>query len=1455
MNQRSNFFLISFVTILLLVTTCLAHLELVLFSNLPRFWSLPIQLILSLVLLVLLAHQVRVRSKLAQRTSISGFLGLDMSNPVSEVLDASPYGIVTTDDMGTLLYINPAACALLGYKRDELTGQNLAMLMPVEFAESHSHWMQAAPERGQSQVMGRGRELTCVHKNGNLVPVEVTINELRDGENRYFIGEIRDATISRRIEHEARLAKVSLRAMQQPMLWLTEQGQLHEMNEYAKTLLALRGISLPRLQAAVLAKIDSQAHWAELWERVEHSLQDDGVIELSSVALINEQQQQVFIDVSLFAVRSGQALFGLSLHDATERQVEKLQLKQYQAIFENSPDLVIAMTQDNKIALANEPAQATFPQLRHRGINASDALPENLTKILSGEGNQLFEDQSGHYMVSTFRLPSSFGLIAVLRDVTQIQEQQRVADKASQQLKDVVDHVPVAMAELDLQGKVTLHNQFWFTLTGARKQAHWLAENLAAAGDQLIPAWQAVTPEQAQHQQLRLTQRQGSEFYQTSITARVNEHGEAIGYLVTITDNTDAVLTNETLQCLLSIDNDKEQNLAIQETLEFGLQALNLDVAILSCIEGDHYEVKQSAGQGSPESGHVFELGETYCHTVINSQSIQSFYFAGNSRIANHPCYQKFGLESYIGAPIWVDGKIYGTLNFSGLSKRDNEFSEAERNVVRLLSQWLQGRLEKDQLQSKVQLQQAYFESVFRDAPDPMLLVDAEHTILQVNAALAALFESSPGQLAGQSVDGLVAKGETQASITKGRTGVIRQLKFQSIQGRQFDGEVITAKLINDEGNPLGFMAHIRDVSLRLKQEQDLIDAKAQAELANKAKSEFLATMSHEIRTPMNGVLGTAQLLASEPLSERQSEYVDTLLSSGRLLLSVINDILDFSKIEAGQMSVEHEPFDVHKLCQNTIKAFYPQAHSKNLQLSMHVEEQVPVWATGDELRLRQIITNLVGNALKFTSEGTVELDVYLASDGMTVFAVSDTGIGISESAQQRLFERFTQADSSTTRRFGGTGLGLTISLRLAQLMGGEIQVTSEEGEGSVFALRLPLNEHQSSAGESLEKVLNNKHVWIVDDNARNRKVLAGMAQRLGATTELFSGMGDIEQQLSGQPSRVDLILMDYLMPDQDGMDIITRLRAYKDFASVPTIIVSSLDTAEIRNFAEQQTNCEFQAKPIIIEKLAREAATLLGSGTKVPQLEQLSAQDDSEISMKVLLVEDNQANQLVADAVLQQMGIKPEVADNGQLALDKLESFVPDVVLMDCLMPVMDGFQASREIRRKQAHNQLPYFPIIALTANAGEADKKHCLAAGMDDFISKPFNFDQLKAVLKKWHHAKDSAVEDQAMDSNVELEINSAQLDTMKQLLGDNFQQLVDAAISVAESAIQALKESDQADAAAEAHRLKSTAANMGANGLAAMLKDVEHDGKSGALEEDKRTQAVQHIEAFITIMKEQ
>lgn len=1451
MGQRSNFFLISCVTVLLLVTTWLVNLELAVLSGLPRFWPVPIQLILSLVLLVLLAQRGRARSKAGQASSISGFLGLDMSNPVSEVLDSNPNGVVTTDDMGTILYINPAACDLLGYARDELTGQNLTIVMPAEWAVAHTGWMQAAPQRQQSQVMGRGRELTCIHKNGQLVPVEVTINELRGAENRYFIGEIRDVTISRRIEHEALLAKASLRAMQQPMLWLTEQGQLHEINEYANALLARREISLPRLQAAVLANINPDAHWEKLWQSVEDKLQDNGVIELPSVALVNEQQQPIFFDVSLFAVRSGQSLFGLSLHDATDRQVEKLKLQQYQAIFENSPDLIIAMTQDNKIALANEPAQVTFPQLVHLGIKVSEALPESLTKLLRGEGNYLFEWQASHYIVSTFKLPSSFGLIAVLRDVSQIHQQQRIADQAAQQLKDVVDHVPVAMAELDLQGKVALHNQFWLTLTGAGSEVHWLAENLAAVGDQLIPAWQAVTPKHAQHQQLRLMQHQGSEFYQTSITARVNDQGEAIGYLVTITDNTDAVLTNETLQCLLDIDTDQEQHLAIEDTLVFGLQSLNLDVAIVSCIKGDHYEVKQSAGQGSPEPGHVFELGETYCHTVINSQSMQSFYYAGNSRIANHPCYQKFGLETYIGSPIWVGGEIYGTLNFSGLSKRNRDFSEAERKVVRLLAQWIQSLLEKDQLQSQVQRQQAYFESVFRDAPDPMLLVDAQHNILQVNSAFSALFSVAPNQLEGQPVDTLTANETLQASITKGQTGVIRQLNFQSLKGRPFIGEVITAPLIGEAGDPLGYMAHIRDVSVRLDQEEALIKAKAQAEQANKAKSEFLATMSHEIRTPMNGVLGTAQLLASEPLSERQSEYVETLLSSGRLLLSVINDILDFSKIEAGQMSVEHEPFNLHKLCQNTIKAFYPQAHSKSLQLSMHVHDKVPMWAQGDELRLRQIVTNLVGNALKFTSEGTVELDVYPTDDGMTVFAVSDTGIGISEPSLQRLFERFTQADSSTTRKFGGTGLGLTISLRLAQLMGGDIQVTSEEGEGSVFALRLPLNEHQHSDKDSTEKVLENKHVWIVDDNARNRDVLAGMAHRLGASTELFRGMGDIEQHLANHPGRVDLILMDYLMPDHNGIDIITRLRSQSDYASVPAIIVSSLDTVEIRDFAEQQKNCDFLAKPIIIEKLAREAATLLGSGTKVPQVE--PAQDDSEISMKVLLVEDNQANQLVADAVLQQMGIKPEVADNGQLALDKLDSFVPDVVLMDCLMPVMDGFQASREIRRRQAQNQLPYFPIIALTANAGESDKKHCLAAGMDDFISKPFNFDQLKAVLKKWHHAKDSAVEDEAMDSNVELEINTAQLDTMKQLLGDNFQQLVDAAVSVAESAIEALKGADQADAAAEAHRLKSTAANMGANELAAMLKEVEHAGKSGTLEDANRTQAVQHIEAFITVMK--
>ncbi|WP_158583984.1 PAS domain S-box protein [Salinibius halmophilus] len=1418
-------------------------------------FSLLLAILAVLFLATATALYVRQRKLQNLQDSISGFFANDNRNPVTRVLDAAPNGVVTTTGDGTIVYANPATFDLFGYTADELIGENIAKLMPPEYARIHPQLMQDSKPGKHSSIMSRARQLTGLRSDGGQFPIEVTVNELLGDQQRYFVGEIRDLSVVRQAEQQAALAKASLAASQQAMMWLTVDGETFEINSFAQSLMRHYQVSLAQLQAAILAKIDPMLPWSELWRALSERLLSGQVMDLTAVDMPNGANIVVFFDVSIFAVSEGQGLIGLRLQDVTQREQESIKLKQYQAIFESSPDLVIALSPDGHVTLANEPAQVLFKALVHPNAKAENALPEKLFNLMQYEQNSVIDIDERSFGVSTFRyrVANSFGVIAVLRDMTEVKQQQRLVDHYLKRLRDVIDHVPVALAELSTSGEVKMHNSTWQSFTDTSEGQHWLAGALSIAKDELL---HALTPSLSDYsKQITLAQAPGKRYYNLSVTPRfTNDEAELVGYLLTMTDNTELVLTNEVLQALFEADVSAPEriDLAINNVLQQGLQALSMDMAIVANIDGDDYEVVHSAGPKAPPPETKFQLGETFCHTVVASHELQSYHRTGQSELATHPCYRNTGLESYIGYPLFVNGQLYGTVNFSGYYYRDEAFLEAEFKVVRLIGRWFESLLERNYLKQEVTRQQAYLTSVFRNAPDPMLLANNTHHIIAANAALCELFEYQPEQLTGLPVAVLspADKSDEDKAITQATLNVINQAQFCTQAGERFSGEAITAKLTDEQGSELGYMAHIRDVSERLQREESLREAKMAAEVANKAKSEFLATMSHEIRTPMNGVLGTAQLLASEPLNKRQQEYVDTLISSGRLLLSVINDILDFSKIEAGQMHLENEPFHLHKLCQETVQAFYSLAREKHIHLALQLAPDIPTWVLGDELRLRQVLTNLIGNAVKFTEDGEVLLSVSLSNDKL-VYAVSDTGIGISEAAQAKLFERFTQADSSTTRKFGGTGLGLAICQKLAALMGGEIQLTSEPREGSVFAVVLPCRASEQPKVAVDSSMLAGQTVWVVDDNQRNLEVLGELLAHLEANTELFLSVEALFERFDNSDDMPDVLLMDYLMPDQDGISAVSVLRERGELKQLPVLVVSSVDSTEIRDFTDGDAYCEFLAKPVIVDKLLLALAALFEPSNLATSDAKNTTDKEENLMLNILLVEDNQANQLVADAVLKQMGITAKIANNGQEALDMLTDFQPDMVLMDCLMPVMDGFQASRAIRALQAKKEVGYFPIIALTANASDADRHHCLAAGMDDFVSKPFNFDQLKQKIIQWQPKKKL---EETMSEEVEINIDMQQLQSMQQLLGDAFQQLIDAAVEVATSALEALESGDQAQAASEAHRLKSTAANMGAKDLAALLKEVELAGKAGQLADADRQKAEQQVQAFVKTMNE-
>jgi PAS domain S-box-containing protein len=713
---------------------------------------------------------------------------------------------------------------------------------------------------------------------------------------------------------------------------------------------------------------------------------------------------------------------------------------------------------------------------------------------------------------------------------------------------------------------------------------------------------------------------------------------------------------------------------------------------------------------------------------------------------------------------------------------------------------------------SELQRRRQYLESLLELSPTAIVTIGLDDNVTSWNAAAETLFGYARAEAVGRNIDELVARsdsGRAEATGITRRVASGEQVQLTTRRTRK-DGTLVDVDIraapIVVGGEQVGMYVLYHDIA-------ELLHARRAAEAATEAKSAFLATMSHEIRTPLNAVIGMNELLLGTDLTDEQRELVGLVRTSGDALRAVIDDILDFSKIEAGALELELRPLVLRECVEGALELVAAGAESKGLDVACLIEPGAPAAIVGDSTRLRQVLVNLLTNAVKFTEQGDVVLRVDSQGSDRLHFAVRDTGIGIPADRIDRLFRSFSQVDASTTRQYGGTGLGLAISKRLCEMMGGTMWAESEPGKGSAFHFTIRAASASGAPQQPVAAELSGKRLLIVDDNAASREVVARHARAWGMVPrETGSSAQALEWIRRGDP--LDVAILDMQMPEMDGVTLAREIRRRRDAEGLPLVMLTTL----ARRAEDREARREFAAvvtKPIKASQLYDAVATAVGAPTaserpaSTPERERRAA---ARAQLRILLAEDNELNRRLALRLLDKLGYGAEVVVNGLEALEELRRRPYDVVLMDVEMPEMDGLEAARRIHREWTAAERPR--IIAMTANAMQGDRETCLAAGMDDYVSKPVDLDALAEALSRC--ARRAVLDPKALER-----LGSTPSDR------EFTAELVDAFLREAPALLHSLR---GADVGRAAHTLKSNARTFGATKLAQLCAELEAIAKA-------------------------
>jgi PAS domain S-box-containing protein len=1395
--------------------------------------------------------------------------------------EATFEGVVIAD-RGTILESNAAFASMFGYEEpSELLGISLLEeLVAQEYVET-------ARER-ISRMSEEPYEIVGVKRDGTRFDVEIR------GRRSFYKGQtvrlaaVRDVTGRNERERELRETEELFRgafdnaaigmALNRP-----EDGGFIQVNDF---LCRMLGRSREELLGSTFPDITHPDDVDASMDQVRRLMESEIQSYQLEKRYLHRDGSTVWISLHVSAVRDadGWPLYLIAQsQDITERKRADEELHRQARLLDLTQDAVIVLGSDTeaRVTFWNSGAELMYGWTREEALGEpvhellKTELPEPLEEIqssLTRDGHWQGEivnhrrdgtpvDVYSRWSMQRDANGAPQSILEINTDITERKRNEQALRESELRLRTLIINAPVVLFALDSEGVFTLSQGKGLETLGLEPNelVGWSA--FEVYGDD--PAIEGDLRRALSGEAFVSETEIGDRTYENRYSPIRVEEGEVSGVIGVANDITESKQNEreilETSSRLATLIQSLQAGILVEDASR-RIQHINQDFCDMFSIPAPPEALLgEDCSNAVEESKSLFAEPERFVRRIDEILAQQSTVTNEELPLVDGRCFER----DYI--PIFVEGRYQGHLwQYRDITGR----KEAERTLAE---------------------SEARFRTLFDQTAIGVCVADLDRRLTQTNEAYQEITGYSAEELVGMSTLELTHPDDRARDTGSRRTFVSGEADSYLREKRYVrkDGEVIwtraTSNLVRDEhGEPRFIMGVVEDVTERRRAEEEVRRARESAEEANRAKSDFLANMSHEIRTPMNGVIGMSDLLLDTELDPEQHEYVDTVRRSGENLMALINDILDFSKIEAEKVELEEIVFDLRTTVEDTAVLLAERAQSKGLEIAGLVDYGVPGALKGDPNRLRQILTNLLGNAIKFTEEGEVVLKAELAEEteesAAIRFEVRDTGIGLDETQQENLFESFSQADSSTTRRYGGTGLGLAISQRLAELMGGEIRIESEPGRGSTFYFMARFEKLSSEApsGPRPRADLRGVSALVVDDNATNRSIMRHQMTPWGMEVDDARGGAEALRKLRSAAesgAHYDLALLDMQMPNMDGLEL---ARAISQDPSLPRpriVIVTSMGQRGDGEEAHKAGVEAYLTKPVRQAQLYDMLSVVMGAddvGPGLPGEDQplVTARTlkEAEASSRprLLLAEDNEVNQKVAVRMLEKLGYRVDVADDGAEAVEAVSRTGYAAVVMDIQMPNMDGYEATAEIRRRENNEtngtngngeRIRRIPIIAMTANALQGDRAKALESGMDDYVSKPVKAGELEEALlnristeEDWNGHAGGEARDELNGNGIPDKgaggLDPAVLAGLRELDGDGetgeqsivaelagmFLQDADARIdtlrgAVDEGSAQRVKE--------VAHTLKGSSGNMGADKMRDLCEKLQRAGDSGDL----------------------